>query len=80
MSSFQVCQQLRHITEKQIEIGAHYLLSEFAFMLFLPEFLQKEVVAYIYHRPWPVFEKFISGIYTGEEFKNLQFVQFPEFS
>lgn len=67
------------IGQEQIKKGVHYLLSEFAFMLFLPKYLNEEVVGYIYHKPWSVFERLISGDYTGERMENIKFIRFPEF-
>jgi cyclo(L-tyrosyl-L-tyrosyl) synthase len=67
------------VGEKEIEVGVHYLLSEFAFMLFLPEYLHEDLVEYTYHRPWPVFEKLIAGAYTGEPMAKIGFRRFPEF-
>jgi cyclo(L-tyrosyl-L-tyrosyl) synthase len=67
------------IGDAQIQKGVHYLLSEFAFMLFLPGFLGAEKVGYIYHKPWPPFEKLIAGGYTGEPVKNVAFIRYPEF-
>lgn len=67
------------IGEEQIKKGAHYLLSEFAFMLFLPHYLNEGLVGYVYHKPWPVFERLIAGEYTGELMESVRFVRFPEF-
>lgn len=67
------------IEEEQIKKGVHYILSEFAFMLFLPEYLNENLVGYIYHKPWPVFERLISGEYTGEPMDRIKFVRLPEF-
>lgn len=69
------------ITESDIEIGTHYIISEFAFMLFLP-FYKKEYSSFIYgyHKPWPVWEKFIDGFYDGILKSNLKFIQLPDFS
>lgn len=68
------------ITEREIEIAVHYLLSEFAFMLFLPFYIGQPRVAYVYHRPWPVFEKFVQGNYDGIRKEGILFVQYPDFS
>ncbi len=66
------------IGEKEIQKGVHYLLSEFAFMLFLPQYLNEESVGYIYHKPWPVFEALIAGNYTASPMERVSFVRFPE--
>lgn len=45
--------------------AVHYLLSEFAFLDWAPEFLGVEKVAYVYHKNWPVYENYIAGKYDG---------------
>lgn len=47
--------------EKSVKVAVHYLLSEIAFMEFARSYLQAKKVVYIYHRNWPVYEKYISG-------------------
>jgi len=44
-----------------IKIAANYLLSEISFMEFAPEYLKSDKVTYIYHRNWPIYEKYITG-------------------
>ena len=53
----------REITnlEEAVVVAVHYLLSEIAFMEYMPEYLDTEKVTYIYHRNWPVYEKYIAG-------------------
>jgi len=63
-----------------IKIGTHYILSEFAFMLFLPAYKTYETFIYGYHKPWPVWENFIAGFYDGNERLNLKFILLPDFS
>lgn len=71
----------KEITLVDVEIGTHYILSEFAFMLFLPSYLpQYKQFIYGYHNPWPVWEKFISGKYDGNKKENLKFLLLPNFS
>lgn len=66
---------------KDIEIGTHYILSEFAFMLFISEnMLNYEKCIYGYHRPWSVFVKFIEGEYDGKVKDRLEFLLLPDFS
>jgi cyclo(L-tyrosyl-L-tyrosyl) synthase len=48
-----------------VKIAAHYLLSEFAFMEFSLQLLKSENVTYIYHKEWPVYEKYIAGEFDG---------------
>ncbi len=47
--------------EKATTIAVHYLLSEFAFLEFAPQYLGVEKVVYIYHKNWLVYEDYISG-------------------
>jgi tRNA-dependent cyclodipeptide synthase len=71
----------KDIELKDIKKGTHYILSEFAFMTFLPKYKKEyESFYYAYHKPWPVWEKFISGSYDGIERSNLNFIQLPDFS
>lgn len=71
----------KEITAPDIEIGTRYILSEFAFMLFLPEYLHKyKNFVYGYHNAWPVWEKFIAGAYDGNPRTNLHFLLLPDFS
>lgn len=44
-----------------VKIAVHYLLSEFAFMEFAPDYLQSKKVTYIYHKNWPVYESYRMG-------------------
>lgn len=69
----------KEITLSDIETGTHYILSEFAFLIFISEYLNQEKITYIYHHPWTVFEKFIKGGYDGEIKDKIVFIQYPEF-
>ncbi len=51
---------------KAVKIAVHYLLSEFAFMEFAPEFLKAEKVTYIYHKNWAVYESYRAGEFDGK--------------
>ncbi len=68
------------ITQKEIEIGAHYLLSELTFMIFVGEYINKQDVGYIYHNPWPIFQNFIAGKFDGIKKDHIHFILFPKFS
>lgn len=71
----------KETTFRDIEIGTHYILSEFAFMVFLQSYLPKYVnFIYGYHNPWPVWEKFIAGEYDGKKKEKLKFLLLPNFS
>lgn len=62
------------ITPESLEKGTHYLLSELAFLEFAPSFLDVERIAYVYHRPWPVYEQFITGAFDGKKRDQLRFL------
>lgn len=47
------------------KLAVHYLLSEFAFLDFAPDFLGVEKVVYAYHKNWLVYENYIAGKYDG---------------
>jgi tRNA-dependent cyclodipeptide synthase len=51
--------------EEAITTATHYILSELAFLEFLPAYLNVEKVAYLYHKPWPVYEDYIAGKFDG---------------
>jgi cyclo(L-tyrosyl-L-tyrosyl) synthase len=71
----------KEITQEDIQTGTHYILSEFAFMLFLPSWVKDyEKFVYGYHNPWPVWEKFIAGEYDSTPKENLKFLLLPDFS
>ncbi len=71
----------KEITEKDIEIATHYILSEFAFMLFLSSYIKDyDSFVYGYHNPWEVWEKFIAGDYDEIKKNNLEFLLLPNFS
>jgi tRNA-dependent cyclodipeptide synthase len=60
--------------EKATSVASHYLLSEFAFMEFLPAYLGVDRVVYIYHKNWEVFEDYISGSFDGKPKLSLDFL------
>lgn len=68
------------INPEQIRIATNYILSEFAFLMFIPSTLNGNCYAYGYHRPWLVFEKFIAGEYDGEKKAGIEFKLLPDFS
>lgn len=70
----------KEITEIDVETGAHYILSEFAFLLFILDYLpEAKGYTYGYHRSWPVWEKFIAGEYDGKK-QDIKFLLLPDFS
>lgn len=64
--------KLAHV-ENSIKIAVDYLLQEFAFMEFSPNLLKCKSAVYIYHKSWPVFEKYINGQYDKKLKENLGF-------
>jgi len=62
------------VTPELFEKGTHYLLSELAFLEFAPSFLGVEGITYVYHRPWPVYERFIAGEFDGKKREQLGFL------
>lgn len=69
----------KDIERQDVEIGVHYILSEFAFLIYVSN-LYKKQFDYGYHRSWFVFEKFIDGYYDQIPKTNLRFVKLPDFS
>lgn len=59
--------------EKAVKIAVHYLLSEFAFLEFAPQFFGVPKVTYVYHKNWPVYEDYIAGKFDGVERTYLDF-------
>ena len=58
-------------------IAVHYLLSEFAFLEFAPEYFNEKSVSYVYHKNWPIYEKYIVGEYDGINRPYLGFICIP---
>lgn len=52
-------------SEEVLDEGSQYLLKEIAFFLASESILQSNNITLIYHRRWPVFEKFFAGHYDG---------------
>jgi len=59
---------------KAVEEGVHYLLKELAFLLASPSIFGVSHVAYIYHREWNVYERFVNGFYDGRPKEKLGFL------
>lgn len=59
--------------EGGIDVAVEYILSEFAFMELSPDYYGCQKCVYIYHRPWPVYEKYIAGDYDGKKREYLGF-------
>lgn len=63
-----------HDNQQAIDIAVHYLLSEFAFLEWAHSYLGKEKIAYVYHKNWSVFEKYIAGVYDDKKRPYLEFI------
>jgi tRNA-dependent cyclodipeptide synthase len=50
----------KQCNEVSIGQAVHYLLSEIAFLEYAPQFFHDKKVAYFYHKPWEVFEKYVA--------------------
>lgn len=59
--------------QNSVKIAVHYLLAEIAFMEFAPDFFKVEKATYIYHREWPIFEKYIKGEFDDKPKNHLGF-------
>jgi cyclo(L-tyrosyl-L-tyrosyl) synthase len=58
--------------EKSVDEGVKYLLSELAFLNAYTR-INNTKIAYVYHKPWPIYENYVNGVY-GEKKSNLGFV------
>ncbi|XP_031571880.1 uncharacterized protein LOC116305998 [Actinia tenebrosa] len=60
-----------------LEEGVKYLLKELAFFDVLPKIHRNcEEFVFVYHRPWPVLEKYCCGFYDGIVKPSLGYVVF----
>ena len=62
------------LTAEKIKIGVKYLLEEFAFVLSSPDLFKVDKTVYMYHRRWPIFEKFVNGEYDDKPKNNIGFI------
>lgn len=65
----------RAADENAVRTAAQYLLSEFAFLECAPSLFGVEGVLYVYHKPWPVYERYIAGAFDGTAKPRLGFLQ-----
>eukprot|EP00039_Didymoeca_costata_P006569 m.91418 g.91418 ORF g.91418 m.91418 type:complete len:180 (+) comp13302_c0_seq1:268-807(+) len=59
--------------EEAVLEGTNYLLKEFAFLSASPEIYSVPQINFVYHREWPIYERFIEGAYNGVARKDLGF-------
>jgi tRNA-dependent cyclodipeptide synthase len=57
--------------DERVQEGVYYLLKELAFIISSKELFETDNVAVIYHRTWPVYEKFVNGDYDGQPKEGL---------
>ncbi|XP_067018790.1 uncharacterized protein [Acropora muricata] len=57
--------------DESVQEGVYYLLKELAFIISSKEMFGTNKIAVIYHRSWPVYEKFVNGDYDGEAKEGL---------
>lgn len=57
--------------DESVQEGVYYLLKEMAFIISSKEMFGTNKIAVIYHRSWPVYEKFVNGDYDGEAKEGL---------
>ncbi len=57
-----------------VQEGVWYLLKEFAFLRACPLMFDLERVAYLYHKPWGIFEDYVNGVYDGRIHHGLGFL------
>lgn len=84
----QTTQTVLEFSRKQIEnmdeaikIAVHYLLSEFAFLEFAPEYFNQGHITYIYHNNWPVYENYVAGVYDEKDrrdYLGFQLLEHPD--
>jgi len=60
--------------EQATKIAVHYLLSELAFLEFVPGYVGVEKVIYAYHKNWEVYERYISGQFDNITREHLDFL------
>jgi len=52
--------------EKSVDTGVFYLLSELAFVQACSKYYATDI-AYVYHNPWSIYEKYVNGVYDGKK-------------
>ena len=57
--------------DESVQEGVYYLLKELAFIISSKEMFGTNKIAVIYHRSWPVYEKFVNGDYDGDAKEGL---------
>ena len=57
--------------DESVQEGVYYLLKELAFIIAGKDMFRTNKIAVIYHRSWPVYEKFVNGDYDGEAKEGL---------
>lgn len=59
--------------EQGVRTATQYLLSELAFMESAPALLGCTSALYVYHKPWPVYEDYVAGVFDNRRRQHLGF-------
>ncbi len=65
---------LKRELEKATKIGVHYLLEELAFITAAPKIFNQDYVAYLYHKPWAIYQNYVAGVYDNKPKEQLGFI------
>lgn len=60
--------------ESAVEEAVHYLLKELAFITASPQIYNQEKIAYIYHKPWRIYEDYVAGAFGNGSRADLGFL------
>jgi len=60
--------------ETAVQEGVWYLIKEFAFLQACPSMFGLERIAYLYHKPWGIFEDYANRVYGGNMRQDLGFL------
>lgn len=66
--------KFNNISENTVDEAVFYLLKELAFIFASLEIYHAEEATYIYHKEWPIYQKFISGVYDSKIRTNFKFL------
>ena len=74
---------VRNVFQKQIspesvaalEHARQYLLEELAFLLAVKQMFNESAFSYLYHRPWPIFERLVNGDYSRKLEERIGFLE-----
>lgn len=61
-------------TDSSIDTAVHYIISEFAFMEWVAQYLDADTASFIYHVNWPSLESYIAGKYDHIAREHMDFM------